>query len=396
MHILEIVSFLPPYGGYFAIEQAEALQQAGGRVGMLYCQQLGITVDGVWTWLRGNGSGFMVHGSGVMGHGFDFVGRFFRGMPRAIRANEERFCGIVSEMFDEYVSRYGRPDVLHAQAAKWAGVAAMGISRRTGIPYFVTEHFSRGSYDMDFGRGWTHDLWARDLIRECYENARCVIPVAEELVEDTACYFGRDYRYEAVSNITDVEFFVPPVPRRERSHDPFRFCCLAIANRGEFYRKGYDVLARALRGVNGCELHVAGRDTDSRRFRRLFEKYYGARMPESVVVHGDLSREGVRDLLYRCDALVLASRSEVQPLVVLEALSTGIPVVGTEAIPQNERIAGGVVIARTGDATSLVDGMRRVMAIGPQEGLHDRVVEISSAVSVSRRLMAVFNGGRPL
>ena len=45
MHMLEIPSFLPPYGGYFCIEQAKALAACGHEVGILHCQQLGATVD---------------------------------------------------------------------------------------------------------------------------------------------------------------------------------------------------------------------------------------------------------------------------------------------------------------------------------------------------------------
>ena len=43
MHILEIPSFFPPYGGEFCLEQSKALQQLGHEVRILSHVQLGIT-----------------------------------------------------------------------------------------------------------------------------------------------------------------------------------------------------------------------------------------------------------------------------------------------------------------------------------------------------------------
>lgn len=392
MHILEIVSFLPPYGGYFAIEQAAALQQAGNKVGMLYCQQLGVTLDrmhyltaryGRWEWIAHHGDQDVhIHQAN------------FRGIPKTIRPNQQKYCRIIGEMFDDYVKKNGRPDVLHAQAAKWAGVAAMEISKRTGISYFVTEHFAKESYQMDFGTNWDKDVWAKTLIRKCYECASCIIPVAKELVENTACFFGADYRYKEVSNITDVGFYAYK-ERGTLEDRRFRFCCLAISNKKEFYRKGYDILAKAVSNMQNCELHIAGRDTGSKRFLRLFEENYDDKIDsERIILHGDLSREEVRDLLWQCDALVLASRGEVQPLVVMEALSTGIPVVGTEVIPQSERIDGGVVISKTGDAESLREDMKKVMTIKPSMAFHDKVATLSSANRVAEQLMDIFSDGK--
>lgn len=390
MHILEIVSFLPPYGGYFAIEQACALRQAGHQVRILCVQQLGLTVyareyftaryDRWWHSVRDN-----------RGTEVDIYQANFRGIPRTIRWNAGRYCHIVRQMYDNYVRQYGHPDVLHAQAAKWAGVAAMQISHRTGIPYYVTEHFSHGCYDMDFGKGWTHDTWARDLIRQCYDRAACVMPVARELVDDTAHYFGTGYRWQEVSNITDVEFFADPVMQREpRDGRPFRLCCLAIANKDFFHLKGYDTLAQVFGTIDGCELHIAGRDTDSSEFRARFQHYYGKPIGNNIIIHGDLDRYGVRRLLYHCDALVLPSRSEVQPLVVLEALSTGIPVVATQVIPHNQRAVGPVLVSPVGDVTAMASNIDQVRKMAPSPEYATAVERLSSARTVAELLTQIF------
>ena len=392
MHILEIVSFLPPYGGYFAVEQAAALQRAGHHVSLLYVQQLSLTLDGSGTWLRGQRS---------KSHDFDpqsvhIHKRYFRGIPKAVHHNQATYCRLINQMYDHYVERYGTPDILHAQAAKWAGIAAMQISRRTGIPYYVTEHFSSGSYEIDFGKGWTRHIWARHLIRQCYLQAACVIPVAQELIQDTATYFGTDYTTHPISNITDTTFYAYR-DRSPRAMRPYRYCCLAIANQQQFYRKGYDTLAQAWSILQHSEdlplieLHIAGRDTDTHEFSQQFRHHYRQPLDSSIVLHGDLNRQQVRELLYQSDALVLASRSEVQPLVVMEALSTGIPVVGTTTIPQCQRIAGGVLISPIGDAQQLAKHLRDVTHITPSPHFHEAITQLSSADAVAAQLTKLFS-----
>ena len=133
-----------------------------------------------------------------------------------------------------------------------------------------------------------------------------------------------------------------------------RYCCLGIANKREYIRKGYDILLEAFGMMtDDSELHIAGRGTDGKTFLRIINDHVPPQRRRQVIVHGDLARDHVRSLLYHSDALVLASRAEVQPLVILEALSTGIPVVSTDAVPYYPEYAGSVLIAKAGDADTL-------------------------------------------
>lgn len=377
MHILVISSFLPPYGGYFCVEQAKALRSLGHEVRILLAQQLGLTVypkmyfsapfDRWWE----NDDNVEIYRTN------------FRGIPKVVKPNMQRYCNLISEMYDEYVIKYGHPDILHAHAAKWTGVAARKISIRTGIPYIITEHISRGAYEREFGEGWQKHQWVKAVLRDAYRSASCVVPVARELVASTSDFFGKDYRWTEISNLIDVDFFSYK-ERQPLEGRPFRFCCLAIANGKWFYYKGYDVLLAAFNGMTDAELHIAGRATNGETMRKAVDGI------ENVFIHGDLTKSQVRDLLYTCDALVLASRGEVQPLVVLEAMSTGIPVVATDVIPQSERIPGACLIVPAGNASALCEAMQHVKTIPSSEDISMKVREIASATIVAKRLEALF------
>jgi len=377
MHILEIPSFFTPYGGEFCLDQARALKAVGQEVRILSNVQLGVTIGA---------KGYLSLPYSRYEHeveGITVCQSFQRGVPMAVRWNVRRWVKIVCEMFDAYVAKYGVPDVLHAHCSKWAGYAAMQIGRKYHVPYVITEHLSRLVFEKEFGPA-PSDAWQIPLLREAYEQADLVIPVSEELVENIACYFGKDYRWQAVSNTIDVDFFQYR-SRQSREGRPFRFCCLA-----NFWPlKGYDVLLPAFRQLreNGAdvELHIAGRGTDSAACRRM--------LPEGAVTHGLISRDAVRDLLYQSDALVLASRSEVQPLVLLEAMSTGIPVIATTCVPQSLRLQDGCRIVAVDDVDGLSAAMADVMTQtvdGRQ--LSQQVREMASPEVIGRQLVSLFEG----
>jgi len=375
MHILEIPSFFPPYGGLFCLDQAKALAALGHEVRILSNVQLAVTIGM---------KDYLSLPFGRYEHEMDGITvyqSYQRGIPKVVHYNVMRWVSIVRSMFDEYVAKYGRPDILHAHCAKWAGYAAMQIGRDYKIPYVITEHLSKLLFEKEFAAS---DVWQIPLLKEAYRNADCVVPVAEELVDNIACYFGKDYRWKSISNVIDTDFYHYQ-ERQAKAGRTFRFCCLA----NNWPLKGYDILIPAFEQLraNGAdaELYIAGRGTDTDVFRK--------KLSDGIVSYGLINREKVRDLLYHCDALVLASRSEVQPLVLLEAMATGIPVISTECIPQNLRIEGGCTIVPIDDVDALSVAMKKVMEQEDFDGrkVSESVKEMASPLVVGQKLSQLFS-----
>lgn len=378
MHILEIPSFFPPYGGLFCLDQAKALATLGHEVRILSNVQLGITTDWKdyltlpWKRYEYEMDGITVYQS------------YQRGIPKMIRPNVDRWTSIVRSMFTEYIAKYGLPDILHAHCAKWAGYAAMRLSKEYQIPYVVTEHLPKEIFQVEFGMSLDH--WQIPLLKQAYHCASTVITVSDELVDDIAYYFGKDYQHVTISNIIDVDYFVYR-SRPSLADRPFRFCCPALF----VERKGYDILLEAFNRLYlqnpRVELIIAGQGTDSDSFRRQYENMS---CRQQVRCMGVLDKNGIRDMYYHSDALVLATRSESQGLVLLEAMSTGIPVVSTEAIPTSVRMKDGAVYVPVDD----VDAFRKAMAAVMDcqyDGLSlsTQVATIASPVAIGRKIEAV-------
>lgn len=375
MHILELPSFFPPHGGLFCLDQAKALKTLGHEVRIVSILELGVSKDrsfyftAPWREERREMEGVEVFCT------------YMRAVPKAVRYNVNHWVRLCEKAVDRYVRRFGKPDVLHVHCCKNAGLAAREISKRLVVPYFITEHLSSGLFERDFGKGWQRQTWLKEEMRQAYETARCVMPVSSELADDLTPYFGKTYRCQPVSNVVDTEFFSYH-EREPRAGRTFRFCCLAVA---DIHGKGYDVLAEAISYLpSDVELHVAGRDTDSRAMQKLFAD------KSNVHLHGHVDKQGVRDLLWKSDALVLPSRSEAQPLVILEALSTGIPAVATECIPQSLRIPDACLLAPVGDAKALAEKMREVMSVAPSREFSEIVQGMASPSVIAKQLTELF------
>ena len=381
MHILEIPSFFTPYGGEFCLEQAKALKALGHEVRMLSNVQLGITIGG---------KDFLVLPSCRFEHerdGITIYQSYQRGLPRMVHHNVMRWVDIVCSMFTEYVAKYGKPDILHAHCAKWAGYAAMQIRKQYDIPYVITEHLPKDIFKLELGEAPT-TAWQVPLLKETYHQADMVITVSEELVDDLACYFGRDYRHVAIPNMIDTRFysFSQRKPVIDRA---FSFCCPAIFN----HRKGYDVLFEALAQLTETEpnvvLHIAGMGTDSKACRQMIKRYG---VQDKVICHGRIDANEMRALYDQSDALVMASRSEAQPLVLLEAMSTGIPVIATTCVPKSVRIEGGCTVVPVDNAEALCVAMKQVMACEfDGKTVSDAVKRMSAPQVVAQKLENLFN-----
>jgi glycosyltransferase involved in cell wall biosynthesis len=115
-------------------------------------------------------------------------------------------------------------------------------------------------------------------------------------------------------------------------------------------------------------------------------------LSDGIFSHGLLDKKAVRALLYQSDALVLASRSEVQPLVLLEAMSTGIPVIATDCIPQSLRIEGGCTIVPVDDVEAMTGAMKSVSQKSSFDGkiLSEKVNQMASPEVIGQKLSALF------
>jgi glycosyltransferase involved in cell wall biosynthesis len=237
-------------------------------------------------------------------------------IPQAKALTRDLWVNQVQRLIKQYVRRYGVPDLLHAQCVHEAGVAALAAKEVWKLPYVVTEHFT------GYARGIMTDamlLRARDV----FTQADRVITVSRALANDIKSYVGgRDIT--VIPNLVDTEFFTPP--SETRSADPFRFLFVGFLTE----KKGVEDLLRAYAAAFGSNDRVRleiGGDGHQRPLLEALAADLG--IGRQVDFLGTLTREQVRDAMRRVNAVVSAARFETFGVVLIEAMSTGLPVIVT-------------------------------------------------------------------
>lgn len=94
-------------------------------------------------------------------------------------------------------------------------------------------------------------------------------------------------------------------------------------------------------------------------------------LASSVEITGWLSNDEVRSLVLKADALVLASFAEGLPVVIMEALALGRPVISTyiAGIPELVRDGREGLLVAAGDVAALRDRMLAFIRLTPEERL---------------------------
>lgn len=382
MHILELPSFFPPYGGMFCVDQSIALAMQGNTVRIAANNNLSLRLSPKLYFM----SPLRPYMQQV--RGIEVMRKNTRGIPFSLKARSVHWINNTLRLVDNYVEKYEKPDIIHAHCCKWAGYAAMLISRKYDIPYVITEHLPYAILDEEIGDR-TKNSWIIEMMKEAYKAASMVIPVSEELVEDISSIVGKDYKWKFISNTIDIDFFSYK-KRVKKAGDEYVVCCVADFVK----RKGYEILLPTIKTFMErynvkVKLIIAGKDTDSEDMKRLIYTYG---MEKYTLTRGKVDSYEVRSILYSSDCFVFATRSEVQPLVLLEAMSTGMPVVSTEAIPRSERIEGGCFIGETDNVDSLVEQLHRVYTKKDFDGkaVSEAIARLASPKAVGKLLTSLF------
>lgn len=352
-HVLLIPSFYPtqedPIHGIFFKEQARMVRETGIRLGVIYPEVRPLKELSLPLFCRNyfqfthsieeNIPTFRMHGWNIF-PGF-LKGTMYYWRRRAVA------------LFKKYVKRHGKPDLIHAQSALWAGVAAKSIADTYGIPYVLTEHRDNFLHQTLLP-GLKKNSWLEKLMHEVLDNAHQVIAVSHALKKGLSRYMTHPRKEVCViPNFIDTEEFSPTSQMSPKSL--FTFTTIAHLMKS----KNIDVLLHAfhllLKKDPNNRLKIGGNGPE-RDFLERKTKDLGI----SAHVHylGKLDRQQVKETLSSSHAFVLPSQYETFGVVFIEALSMGLPVLGTYSGGPEDIITPEVgLLVPPDDAEALMQGM---------------------------------------
>jgi glycosyltransferase involved in cell wall biosynthesis len=239
------------------------------------------------------------------------------------------------------------PAVVHCHNPGIAAAASIATIRGRRVPSLVTVH---GVPEADYDRA------ARVLELAGLEVVSCGPGV-------TAALEQRGIRV-AETIVNGVSPAPAPADRealsRELGIDPARPLIVTAGRLVE--QKGHELAIRALARIPGAFLLVAGEGPLRGRLSAVAGE---AGVLDRVALPG--ARSDARQLLGAADVVVLPSRWEGLPLVALEALSAGTPVVATAVRGIRELLTDGAdaLLVPEDDSEALAAAVTRILADQP-------------------------------
>ena len=300
--------------------------------------------------------------------------------------NGVRYLRAVAKGYRTLAGRLGRPDVNHVHVLTRAGLFPLYLRLFSGIPYLVTEHWSRylpqnpGAY-----AGFLRKKLTEKIVRRAY----AVLPVSPRLADAMKAHGLENDRYLIINNVVDTDAFVP------EPHGPacIRWIHVSCFDDGPKNITGLlDAFAEARLRQPALHLTLVGDGVD----RGHCENHARARSlgADAVTFTGLLQGEALRDTLRGQDAFVLFSRYENQPVVIIEAFACGLPVVATAVGSIPEMLAGnrGITVASE-DGPALTEALLSMGRGGfafSREAIRAYAVENFSFTEVGKRLYALY------
>ena len=215
-----------------------------------------------------------------------------------------------------------KPDLIHVHVLTRLGVIAwiQKISHKT--PYIITEHWSRYLPGNDFS-GFLRKTACKLVVR----NAKTVTTVTENLATAMNNHGLKNDNYVVLPNVVNLDMFhINQKCTDAINHVPtiIHISCF------EDKSKNISGLLESLKIIDDkgidfqCKLIGEGMDLDLMK-----EKAKNLQLINKVSFTGLLQGQALADELSSGDFLVLSSNYENMPVVILEALASGLPVVST-------------------------------------------------------------------
>ncbi len=238
-------------------------------------------------------------------------------------------------------------DIIHVHNAV-AGEAALWCENRFNIPYCVTEHSSA------FARGLIKQ-YETILYDSIYKNSSCNIAVSKEFCKLLSKIFDSNFKY--MPNIVDTSFFIPS--KKKYSNKYFKFINIANLNKNKNQVSLIKAFSRGFTNNKNVSLSIIGEGPEHDMLNKEIKKL---NMEKQITLYGIATREEVLKEIQSSDIFVLASQYETFGVVLIEAMSCGLPVISTrcggpESIINDEKL--GLLVEKN-NIEALVTAMLKV------------------------------------
>jgi glycosyltransferase involved in cell wall biosynthesis len=236
------------------------------------------------------------------------------------------------------IKQYGLPQLIHVNVIGKSAFLALILKKIKSIPYLITENWT-GYYSTDPGGLHTKGYFMKWYYNSIFKNTSLFIPVSNDLGKQVQKMYP-EIKYEIVPNTVDTSLFNNVKFKDTTSIKRI----IHVSTLG--YQKNIEGLIAVIKPLamqrNDFELILIG--PYSPKVKKEIDE--DDILMKRVKLTGNISYAEVGNYMKDSDFLVMFSRYENLPCIILEALCSGLPVISTNVggIPEIINRANGILI----------------------------------------------------
>ena len=289
-------------------------------------------------------------------------------------------------LVNSYIKKHGKPDLFHVHCAFNAGCVAKYFKDKLQIPYIVTEHST-------FFAESEISISQKNEVLNIYSNAEKVVAVSRPFRKLLSEKLGFEKnKIDVVPNFIDTNYFDPGgninLSRSAKGNIIFTVC-------HHVYRKRLDRLLDSFKIVAKqypyWKLIIGGNGPETNNLKSKAKEF---NLQDKIVFTGFLTKEEVKNYMKDASIFVLPSDEETFGVVVIEAMSMGLPVVATASGGPEDIIKRetGILVERNTD--SLANGILKIISnyeFYNREGIRLYVVENFSGEAIADKYIEMYS-----
>jgi glycosyltransferase involved in cell wall biosynthesis len=257
---------------------------------------------------------------------------------------------LYNRIFKTILSEYGMPDIVHLNVLMKAGLFALRLKKKYKLPYVLSENWT-GYYPERKDGFRQQSFFYKSLSKKIYRNCDLPLPVTKDLGKKMNQLLDIEKHFEVIPNVVDTALFYPSFDNKNPKK---RF--IHISTLG-YHKNIWGILnatEKLYQKRKDFELYLAG-NASSEIIK--WTKDHGL-YNTCIFYTGLISYEEVAQNFRKADALIMFSRYENLPCVILEALCSGLPVISTDVGGIREVISeeNGILIESEKE-NQLIDAM---------------------------------------
>ncbi|SDZ80354.1 Glycosyltransferase involved in cell wall bisynthesis [Arachidicoccus rhizosphaerae] len=240
--------------------------------------------------------------------------------------------------YNEYISTYfsneTRIDLVHVHVSYKAGLVALWLKIRFGIPYVLTEHwtlFSKGRINEYKNKGFIFKF----ILKKIFKNASVVMPVSRDLECSLINDFGIK-RTKVIPNVVDNKLFYFD----KKSSINFSFIHVSS---GKPVKNVGKIVSSFLRLNKVADLNLFLLIVGIYKVDEYDSDFLKER---NVLLYGMLDHSDVAINMRKANSFILFSDYENLPCVVAESLCCGLPVISSSinGVPEMVNDSNGILV----------------------------------------------------